>query len=115
MAEKSSSSGSKTLGTLTVIFGLAGYFVYDGFGGMLGIFLISILLGITILLGIIPVIGNVVQYLVMKYILAKIFILTGLWATTLTSMIFWVNMVFGMILSILVIILIISVIVNYHN
>ena len=79
-----------------------GYFVYDGLHGVFGIVILSIVLGITTLIALIPFAGFLVQIVIM-YSLAIpwIFEFTGLTGTWLTSVIFWVYAILGFIVTVI--------------
>ena len=85
---------------ITALFSLLGYFVYGGIKGALAILLLCIVFDFTLFLSLIPFVGWLVQALLMKVAIADILALTCISTTWLTSTIFWVYLVFGIIISI---------------
>ncbi len=110
MSDSKSSSVSFGLPILSM---LLGYFVYGGLNGALGMGLLSILAGITIMLGLIPVLGNIIQYVLLKsWLFPEVLAFVGLKATWLTGVLLWCNVVSGIILSLIIIVVVIGTIVT---
>jgi hypothetical protein len=87
---------------LTFLWTALGYFVYGGFKGALAILILSILFDIVLLAGLIPFVGVVIEGLVMNYfIMSWVFSITNITATWLTNMMFWVNIIFGLIFTVI--------------
>lgn len=92
---------------IIILFGIIGYFVYDSVSLSLAIVVLTILYSFTMLFSMIPILGVVTQYLLMKFVIFPIVIsLTGLYVTWLTTAIFWVFMIFGIIVNISVSVLV---------
>jgi hypothetical protein len=87
---------------LTILWVALGYFVYGGFSGALAILVLSLLFSVTILVSLIPFVGVVIQGLIMNYwIVPWTFGVTGITATWLTGIIFWINIIIGLIFTII--------------
>jgi hypothetical protein len=77
-----------------------GYFVYHGLAGMLAVLALSILYSLATLLALIPFAGVVLQGLVMHFLITPwVFELTGIEATWLTALVFWVDIALGCFLT----------------
>ena len=96
-----------SIGVLTLLFSAIGYFLYGGLNGFFGVFILCILLDFAALLGIIPVVGVVLYYFIGKItIMPWIFSFTGINATWLTNVIFWLDFVGAIVLTVVGIFLI---------
>lgn len=85
---------------LTLIFGIFGYFVYNGLDGALSIILLGFLYALSILIGLIPFIGFVLQAVIMQHIWSFTSELTGIGPTILTTWMYWLYLAFGIIATI---------------
>ena len=104
MTGTSAGGGIETGWLLIVLWGILAYFVYDGVGGVLAIVLLGILFALSTILALIPFgMGVVAQVLVMKFVILPFVLdLTGLSATWLTGVMFWVYIVLGIITTIVI-------------
>ncbi|RLG33236.1 hypothetical protein DRN97_05560 [Methanosarcinales archaeon] len=85
---------------LTMLFSLLGYFVYGSINGALAILLLCIVCNFMLLISVIPFVGWLIQaFLMKKLVITGIAAITGISLTWLTSAIFWVYLVFGIIIS----------------
>jgi len=102
MSEKKSSEisiGSEW--TLIILWAALGYFVYNGLKGVFAMLILSILFALATFLALIPFVGVLLQGLVMHFIIAPwVFEFTGITATWLTSLIFWIDIIFGCIITV---------------
>jgi hypothetical protein len=81
---------------LTILWAALGYFVYDGLQGVFAILVLSILYDLAAFLALIPFVGVIIQGLVMYFLIAPwVFEFTKINATWLTTLIFWVDIIFG--------------------
>ena len=86
------------LGTTIIflaLFGILGYFVYGGLNGALSVILLGIAYDLSILIGLIPFIGFIVQAIVMKFLWIFISDLTGIGPTVLTTWMYWIHLDIG--------------------
>ena len=83
----------------TMFFTLLGYFVYGGIKGALAILLLTIACDFMLVISIIPFIGWLIQGFLMHWAITDFPALTGFPLTWLTSTIFWVYLVFGIVIS----------------
>jgi len=91
------------IGFWTFFLSALGYFVYGGLGGFLAIFLYTILMGLTIILGFIPLVGIPLQISAMiRLIEPFVFNLTGIHGTLLTAFIFGYNLAVGIFINIFI-------------
>ena len=101
MIEKKS-SGISIGGTwlLIILWAALGYFVYNGLTGVFAMIILGVLFGLVILLASIPFVGVVIQGLVMYFLIQPwVFDFTGITGTWLTSLIFWIDIIFGCIIT----------------
>ncbi len=88
---------------ILVFFVATAYFVYGGVGGMLAVLILAVLYGIVLLLAIIPFGGVIIQVLVMYFVIWPwVSEFTGIEATWLTALMFWVQVIAGIILTLAV-------------
>lgn len=100
---ENTTSGSLISRTSAIV-AILGYFVYGNIEGAIGAWLIYIVVGMGVLLCIVPIIGFFVYYFLAKYwIIPKLLILTNLHQTWLISLIFYVDLAIGLILTVLII------------
>jgi hypothetical protein len=91
------------IGFWTFFLSALGYFVYGGLGGFLAIFLYTILMGLTIILGFIPLVGIPLQIAAMIWLIEPfVFNLTGIHGTLLTAFIFGYNFAIGIFINIFI-------------
>ncbi len=91
----------KKVGPLSVILAIIGYFVYGGWTGCLGIILLSFILGWVCALGLIPILGPILYWLIAtKMVIPWIFNLTGIYATGLTGFIYWLYFALSIVMGI---------------
>jgi fructose-specific phosphotransferase system IIC component len=101
MSEKKSSGISlgSELG-LTILWAALGYFVYNGLAGTFAMIILSILYGLATILAFIPFIGVILQGLLMYFLITPwVFEFTGITATWLTVLVFWIDIIFGCIIT----------------
>jgi hypothetical protein len=99
---------------LWIIYGILAYFVYNHtVEGVLGILLLSFIVGLVMILSIIPVIGWIIA-LVLNwfYVIPKLLVLTNLDMTWLVQMIFVIDGIFGLVITIFTTLALISVLVK---
>lgn len=104
---KTSTSVSFGLPIFSILMAALGYFVYDSVSGAIAVFILSLTASFTIILGIIPVAGAIAQYFVLKVLFSFIFNLTDITSTWLSSLIFYLNLAGGVILTLVVTVFII--------
>jgi len=89
------------IGFWTFFLSALGYFVYGGLGGFLATFLYVILMGLTIILGLIPLLGIPLQVAAAIWLVEPfVFNLAGIHGTLLTAFIFCYHLVIGIIINI---------------
>jgi len=92
---------------LIMLWAALGYFVYDGFSGMLAIIILCVLYRLAMLFAFVPFVGVIIQGLVMYFLIQPfVFEVTGITATWLTTLIFWVDIVIGGIITLLMTLLV---------
>jgi hypothetical protein len=102
------SCGGGSLAT-PIIFAAIGFFVYaQTLSGAIGMFLYSIVIGALASLGLIPILGPVLYFILANLISLKLLAWLGLTTTWLTAFIFWFYFTLSLIMTILVIIMIIG-------
>lgn len=107
MADKTTTIGMFDIGGLTILFSVLGYFVYGNWEGALAVFVFSFIIGIIKYLGIIPILGPILYWIIAKgLVIPKIFELTGIYGTWLTGLIFWLGFTISMIVTIFILALI---------
>ena len=84
---------------LMVLFSLLGYFVYGGTNGALAILLLSIACYFMAFISVIPFVGCLIQAFLMKMFIPKIATITGIYLTWLTSTIFLVYLLAGIVVT----------------
>ncbi len=76
------------------------YFVYSGIDGTMGMIILCVLYGMATLLALIPFGGVIIQVLVMKFaIWPWVMAFTGITTTWLTGLVFWIDVIIGIILT----------------
>lgn len=76
------------------------YFVYGGLEGTMAIVILCVLYGLATLLALIPFGGAIIQVMVMKFaIWPYVMAFTGITATWLTGLVFWIDVIIGIILT----------------
>jgi fructose-specific phosphotransferase system IIC component len=101
MSDKKSSriSIGSELG-LTLLWAALGYFVYNGLTGTFAMIILSILYGLATFLSLIPFVGVILQGLLMYFLITPwVFEFTGITATWLTLLVFWIDIIFGCIIT----------------
>jgi fructose-specific phosphotransferase system IIC component len=94
--------GLKISWLFTILWVALGYFVYGGLSGALAILVLSLLFDVVILVSLIPFVGVVIQGLIMNYLIAPwVFGVTSITATWLTTSMFWINIIIGFVLTII--------------
>ena len=100
-------------GTITtlIIFGILGYFVYDrSIDAAIGVVAISIAVGLITMLSLIPIIGWIASTLISYYwAIPAMLEIIGLEHTWLITTIFWLNVLLGLVMTILMTIVISAV------
>jgi hypothetical protein len=87
---------------LILLWMLLGYFIYGGVDGALAMGLLGLLYALSILISLIPFAGIFIQYYVMiDVIFPYICEITGITATWLTTVMFAVNLIFGILVWII--------------
>jgi len=93
----------------TVFFSVLGYFVYDGLRGMMAVLAFCLLYDLALCLSIIPFGGSIIQAVVMNLISHKLFIMTGIYPSWLTTCMFWCYLICGIVITILVTAIVIAI------
>ena len=97
------SGWSALIGRIPIFLILAfilGYFQYNGLGGGLAIILLDILLGFASLLGIIPIAGVVLYWIVAEtLIIPFVFDFTGIAASWVIDLFLWLNLIVSVIFT----------------
>jgi hypothetical protein len=89
--------------SLSLLFAAIGYFVYGGPNGAVAIFILSIVLAMTSLLGLIPAVGPILYaVLSYKWIIPKVLSLAEISGSKLTGFIFVFYLVMSVIYTIIV-------------
>ncbi|MCK9577133.1 MAG: hypothetical protein M0R51_14610 [Clostridia bacterium] len=89
---------------MTLFWCVLGYFVYDGINGAIAIFALSFLYSAAALISIIPGIGIIIQYYVSIYLILPFIIeLTGITVSWLTTAMLVVSMIYGVIITIIMV------------
>lgn len=97
------------IGGFALFFSALGFFVYDGLKGALAVFILTFVLELLAIFGLVPILGNVGYFFIGKYLLIpKVFSLTGIYSTWLSTTIFWFEFGASVIISIIMIIFIIK-------
>ncbi len=101
MAKESKSYKYEILPYSTILLLLLSYFVYNkDINMVLGMLLLSIVSGFSIIISVIPGVGFLALYYVnLNYLYPNIFQFTGLYETWVTTILFWAQIVTGAIIS----------------
>ena len=103
MADKKSISIGGGGFSLSLLFAAIGYFVYGGPDGAVSIFILSIVLALTSLLGLIPVVGPILYAVIgYKWIIPKVLRLAEISGSKLTGFIFVLYLVISIIYTLIV-------------
>ena len=86
------------------LWGCVGYFIYGDVNGALALAFFSAVSGLTVILGVIPVIGNIGTFLACNYI--QMWLLNYVSMSWAISTIFWMNMIFSGLISLVIVILV---------
>jgi hypothetical protein len=86
--------------SLIVLWAALGYFVYGSLAGVFAMLILGILYDLAMLLALIPFAGVVLQALVMYFLITPwVLDFTGIAATWLTTLVFWVDVAFGCLIT----------------
>jgi len=86
----------------TILFSILGYFVYGGISGLMAMLALCLIYDLAFYLSIIPFGGCIIQALVMILISNKLFNITKIYPSWLTTCVFWCYLVCGIVITILV-------------
>lgn len=97
-----------------IIAAVLGYFVYGhSLSGALAIALLTFIYFLISIIGFVPFVGVILYYFITSiYVEPSLFSFTGIYATWLTSLIFWVCFVFALLYTIIMSILLVAGIID---
>ena len=108
-----SGGGIGTGWALIILWTALAYFVYDGIEGAIAVVILGVLFGLAILIALIPFCGVVIQVLVMYFLIWPwVSNFTGIEATWLTLLIFWVDVILGIFITLVTTLVAIVIIAN---
>lgn len=113
--EKKYSSGLGIYWMFLLFVLLAGYVVYGDFRSVATLGLITILLGISTVVCLLPGIGIYLQHILSTKIINWLTTISSIQLTWVTSTIYWYYMIAGIVINLFVILVIVLVIYNKRN